>query len=41
MVDEIDDEEAENCYKHKMQNAGEFIGNQGVIMQYVNSLQNQ
>ena len=34
----IDDNEAPNCYKHKLSNMGEFIGNSPVIMQYINSL---
>lgn len=38
MVSEIDNSEAENCYKHKLSNFGEFIGNNNMIMQYINSL---
>lgn len=38
MVKEIDDSEAPNCYKHKLGNAGEFIGNSDVIIRYINSL---
>ena len=37
-VKEIDDDESPNCYKHKLNNQGEFIGNTPIIMQYINSL---
>lgn len=37
-VDNIDNDESENCYKHKLVNRGEFIGNTPIIMQYINSL---
>ncbi len=37
-VKEIDDDESPNCYKHKLNNQGEFIGNAPIIMQYINSL---
>lgn len=37
-VQEIDDDESSNCYKHKLSNMGEFIGNNPIIMQYINSL---
>ena len=37
-VGEIDDDESPNCYKHKLSNQGEFIGNAPIIMQYINSL---
>lgn len=37
LVQQIDDSEAENCYKHKLSNFGEFIGNDPSIMQYINS----
>jgi len=40
-VQEIDDDEAPNCYKHKLSNMGEFIGNSPIIMQYIDSLRNQ
>ena len=41
LVQEIDDDEAPNCYKHKLSNMGEFIGNSPIIMQYIDSLRNQ
>lgn len=41
LVKSIDDSEAENCYKHKLNNFGEFIGNSAIIMQYINSLKNE
>ena len=37
-VDEIDDDESPNCYKHKLNNQGEFIGSEPAIMQYINSV---
>lgn len=37
-VQEIDDDEAENCYKHKLSNQGEYVGNSPAIMQYINGL---
>lgn len=37
-VEEIDNDESPNCYKHKLSAQGEFIGNALVIMQYINSL---
>ena len=40
-VQEIDDDEAPNCYKHKLSNMGEFIGNSPIIMQYIDSVKNQ
>ena len=39
-VKEIDDDESENCYKHKLSHFGEFIGNSPIIMQYIDSLKN-
>ena len=32
-VQEIDDDESSNCYKHKLSNIGEFINNSSIIMQ--------
>lgn len=40
-VQEIDDDESSNCYKHKLSNMGEFIGNSPIIMQYIDSIKNQ
>ena len=37
-VDDIENDESPNCYKHKLANQGEFIGNNAIIMQYINSL---
>lgn len=37
-IDEIDNDESENCYKHELSNKGEFIGNTPIIMQYIDSL---
>lgn len=39
-VKEIDDDDSENCYKHKLSNFGEFVGNSPIIMQYIDSLKN-
>lgn len=41
LIQEIDDDESPNCYKHKLQNQGEFIGNNTSLMQYINSLHQQ
>lgn len=38
MVEELDNDAQENCYKHKLSEQGHFIGNDTVIMQYVDSL---
>lgn len=40
-VKEIDDDEFNNCYKHKLSNLSEFIGNSPIIMQYIDSLTEQ
>lgn len=40
-VEEIDNDESENCYKHKLINKGEFIGNTPIIMQYIDSVQHE
>lgn len=37
-VKEIDNDDSENCYKHKLVNKGEFIGNTPIIMQYIDSV---
>ncbi len=37
-VKEIDNDDSENCYKHKLVNKGEFIGNTPIIMQYIYSI---
>ena len=37
-VQAIDDDESANCYKHKLANKGEYIGNTPIIMQYIDSL---
>lgn len=36
----IDDDESPNCYKHKLTNKGEYIGNTPIIMQYIYNLKN-
>lgn len=38
IVDRIDTIESENCYKHKMEEQGHFIGNDVAIMQYINNI---
>lgn len=40
-VQEIDDDESPNCYKHKLSRMGEFIGNSSIIMQYIDNLKNR
>ena len=37
-VNEIEENNSENCYKHKLSNNGEFIGNTPIIMQYIYSI---
>ena len=37
-VNEIDEDESPNCYKHKLSKQGEYIGNEPSIIQYINSL---
>ena len=37
-IQEIDNDEAENCYKHKLSNQGEYVGNSPAIMQYIDTL---
>lgn len=38
MVQELDDIDVDNCYKHKLNNGGEFIGNNEAIARYINSI---
>jgi hypothetical protein len=38
IVERLDGIESENCYKHKLEDAGQFIGNQPIIMSYIDSL---
>jgi len=40
-INEIDGDRSKNCYKHKLSNAGEFIGNYPTILQYVDSLKKE
>lgn len=37
-IESIDNDESGNCYKHKLENKGEFLGNSLVIMQYISSI---
>ena len=39
-VDDIDDDDSENCHKHKLDAFGHFIGNNAVLMQYVTYVMN-
>ena len=39
IVDRIDEIEFENCYKHKLEELGHFIGNDAAIMQYINNVE--
>ena len=39
IVDRIDAIESDNCYKHKMEELGHFIGNDAAIMQYINNVE--
>lgn len=38
-IDRFDAIEADNCYKHKMEEQGHFIGNDAAIMQYINNVE--
>jgi hypothetical protein len=40
MIEDIENDESPNCYKHKLENKGEFLGNIPLIMQYINNLTN-
>lgn len=37
-VEIIDNDESPNCYKHKLNHKGEFIGNEPTIMSYIDNL---
>jgi hypothetical protein len=37
MIEDIENDESPNCYKHKLENKGEFLGNAPSIMQYINN----
>lgn len=37
-INEIDGDRSKNCYKHKLSNANEFIGNSIVILEYLNKI---
>lgn len=37
-INEIDGDRSKNCYKHKLSNANEFIGNSTVILEYLNKI---
>lgn len=37
-IEEIDNDETENCYKHKLSKQGEYIGNSSEIIRYIDSL---
>lgn len=41
LIKEIDDDDSENCYKHKLSNMGEFIGNSPIIVHYIDFVKNQ
>ena len=38
MIEDIENDESPNCYKHKLENKGEFLGNTPLIMQYINNI---
>lgn len=40
-IQDIDESDAENCYKHKLNNFGEYIGNNATIMQYIDNIKKQ
>lgn len=39
-VENIDNDDSENCFKHKLTNKGEFIANTPIIIDYIESLKN-
>lgn len=39
LIDEIESDDNEHCYKHKLSNRNEFIGNDASIMQYITNIQ--
>lgn len=39
-VDDIDNDDSDNCHKHKLDRFGQFIGNDVVLMQYVTYVTN-
>lgn len=41
MIDEIEDNESENCFKHCLLNFGEFIGNSPIILSYISDLKKE
>lgn len=41
MIDEIEDNESENCFKHCLANFGEFIGNSPIILSYISDLKKE
>lgn len=38
LIQVIDNEESPNCFKHKLSNFGEFIGNAPIILQYLENV---
>ena len=40
-VKSIDEDEAESCHKHKMNERGHFLSNDPLIIEYINSLHNK
>ena len=37
-INEIDGDRSKNCYKHKLSNPNEFIGNSSIILEYINKI---
>lgn len=41
MIDEVEDNESDNCFKHCLSNFGEFIGNNPIILSYISDLKKE
>ena len=40
-IDQIDNDTSENCHKHQLKNYNQFIGNNQLIIDYINFLNNR
>lgn len=38
MIDEIEEDDSENCYKHVLSGFGEFIGNNPILLSYIDDI---
>lgn len=37
-IDEVEEDKSPHCYKHKLPNIGEFLGNNPMLMGYINAI---